>query len=350
MNLLETYHAVNVVLDALDFPDLFAGFHRYKYALYTDSEICCDGRMMPYQDNFRGNTALKYNGESIAIWNVQTDPVEDTELLAYLLVHEMFHCHQRANGEKRYPSELTLLHYPGDIDNFEKKYNENLYLADAWEKADVQALQKFAQIRNVRIKAYPDMVQQEMKVETIEGMAEYVGLKALQTINREKFAAVTGEYLQKLRAQDESLFDVRRISYYSGALYALCLDRYGKQINNDFACEQTVYEQNPLRVCGDDAAINQYDFIPYRYAQRNRKRKKLIAQAIEKWEYTACKACICGYDPMNMFRVGGFLYCKNFVCLDAGGAIHAVNTSVVLCLKESSDQEIMGYYTAKQHR
>lgn len=347
MDLLETYRAVDAVLDTLDFTALFAGFHRYKYALYTGSEICFDGKMMPYQDEFRGNTAIAYNGAYMAIWNVEADPVADSEVLACSLVHEMFHCHQRANGEKRYPSELTLLHYPGDIDNFQKKYNENLYLADAWEKDNAQALRKFARIRNMRIRAYPGMVRQELEVETIEGMAEYVGLKALQTIDRNKFSNAAGTFIQKLRAQDGLLFDVRRTCYYSGAIYALCLDRCGKGIRNDFACKQTVYEQNPVDACGYGAEIKQYDFIPYHYAEMEEKRKKLIAQSIEKGEYTACEAVLCGYDPMNMFRVGSFLYCKNFACLDAGGSIRTVNTSVVLCLEENSDQEIVGYYCAK---
>lgn len=350
MNLLQAYHAVDEVLGTLDFGALSAGFHRYKYALYTGSEICLDGQMIPYQDDFRGNTVLEYGGEPIAIWNLEADPAEDTELLAYLLVHEMYHCHQRANNEKRYPSELTLLRYPADIENFEKKYNENLYLADAWEKRDEKALQAFARIRAMRMKAYPAMVRQEFMVETIEGMAEYVGLKALHTINREKFAAVTGEYLQKLRAQDGVLFDVRRSCYYSGALYALCLERLGRKIQNVFDSEQTVYEQNPTDLSdGGAVEIKRYNFISHQYAKRSEKTEKRIAECIGQGEYTPCKALICGYDPMNMFRAGDFVYCKDFVCLDTGGTIQTVSAAVVLQLEENSDQSIKGYYCAKQH-
>lgn len=349
MNLPEAYRAVSAVLDTLDFDALFAGFHKYKYALYTDSEICLDGKMVPYQDGFRGNTAIEYSGEFIAIWNMELDPIDDIEILAYLLVHEMFHCHQRANGEKRYPSDLLLLNYPSDIDNFEKKYNENLYLAEAYEKHDRKALQKFACIRNMRMKAYPDMVRQELEVETIEGMAEYVGLKALRKINRNKFAGVIGDYLGKLRQQDSLLFDVRRIAYYSGALYDLCLDKHGFAIYNDFTDEHTVYEQNSVAFDDSPVAIKHYDFIPSRYTEIAEKRKKRIDECIEKWKYTACNACICGYDPMNMFRVGGFVYCKYFICLNVSGTVQTINSSVVLRLDENSDQKIVGYYCAEQH-
>lgn len=71
---------------------------------------------------------------------------------------------------------------------------------------------------------YPDMVRQEMKAETLEGMAEYVGLKAMQMINNEKFSDITNDYICKLREQGSLLFDVRRMAYYSGTLYYLCCD------------------------------------------------------------------------------------------------------------------------------
>ena len=350
MDLLKIYNEVDAVLKTVDFSALFAGFHPYNYALYNNKEICLVGEILPYQEDFKGNTAIEHNGEYIAIWNMELDPVDDMEKLAYLLVHEMFHCHQRANGKKRYPSDLVLLKYPSDMDNFEKKYNENLYLAKSYETHDLNALQKFAQIRTMRMKAYPDMVRQELKVETLEGAAEYVGLKALQRINPDKFTDVINEYLCNLRKQDSLLFDVRRISYYSGVLYCLCCDAHKMMMHNYFAGEQTLYEQNPIAFDDSPVAIKHYDFIPNRYGEMIRAREKLVAESIEKWEYTPCNAFICGYDPMNMFRVGAFIYCKYFICLNRNGVVQNINTSVILELDKNSDQTIVGYYCAKQHR
>lgn len=349
MDLLKIYDEVDAILETLDFNALFSGFHKYSYAIYNSAEICLNGKITPYREEFRGNTAIEYNGEYIAIWNMELDPIDDREAFAYLLVHEMFHCHQRANGEKRYPSDLILLNYPSDIDNFEKKYNENLYLAEACEKRDVSALHKFAHIRNMRMKTYPDMVRQELKAETLEGAAEYVGLKALQIINPKKFMDVIKDYVCKLRGQDRLLFDVRRISYYTGALYCLCCDDNNIIVHNDFAGEQTMYEQSPIAFDGSSVEIKHYDFIPNEYAGMIGEREKLIAEFIEKWEYTACNAFICGYDPMNMFRVGVFIYCKHFICLNMNGTIQNINTSVVLRLEENSVQNVVGYYLAKQH-
>lgn len=347
MNLLKIYHDVDRVLNRIDFHALFLGFHKYKYAVYNSAVICLDGKMMPYQDIFRGNTSIEYNGEYIAIWNMEFDPVDDIEELAYSLVHEMFHCHQRANGEKRYPSDLTLLNYPDDLDNFEKKYNENLYLAQAYEKHDVEALQKFACIRNMRMQAYPQMVREELKAETLEGMAEFIGLKALQVINNQKFFDVTSTYMLKLREQSELLFDVRRLSYYSGAIYYLCCDQNGMNIQNDFVSEQTAYEQNPIAFNEITAEIRYFAFIPLRHNELISKKEKQIAEILEHSEYIACNAFICGYDPMNMFRLKDLICCKYFICLNNNGVVQNIHSRVVLKLAEHSNYNVIGYYIEK---
>ena len=70
MDLLQSYNAVNAILNTIDFNALFEGFHKYRFALYTSKEIIIDGKIIPYQDGFRGNTSISYEGEYIAIWNL----------------------------------------------------------------------------------------------------------------------------------------------------------------------------------------------------------------------------------------------------------------------------------------
>ena len=91
MDLLQLYNTVNTILNTIDFNALFKGFHKYRFALYTSKEIIIDGKVLSYQDSFRGNTAVFYEGEYIAIWNIEFDPIDDPEQLAYCLIHEMFH-------------------------------------------------------------------------------------------------------------------------------------------------------------------------------------------------------------------------------------------------------------------
>ena len=150
--LLKVYADVNNILNKIDFNELFTGFHKYKFALYNRAEIAIDGYIIPYQEEFKSNTSIFYKGEYIAIWNMELDNVEDIEILAYCLVHEMFHCYQEDNNEKRYPNDMELLNYPDDIDNYLGKYNENLYLSDAYELHDIKQLHKFFQIRDNHFK------------------------------------------------------------------------------------------------------------------------------------------------------------------------------------------------------
>lgn len=122
MNLTTLWHAVDDRLNQLDFSVLADGFRRYRFALYTEREACLDGALMPRPDGFLGNTAVPCEGEFIAIWSMDADPIEDVDRLAASLVHEMFHCHQFACGETRFPSDLALLADPGDARSFEAKH------------------------------------------------------------------------------------------------------------------------------------------------------------------------------------------------------------------------------------
>lgn len=346
MDLLKAYHGANSILNTLDFNALFPGFHKYRFALYNSKEICLDGKLMSYQHDFRGNTSILYEGAYIAIWNAEFDPIADPQILAYSLVHEMFHCHQLSNRESRFPSDFALLHYPDDTDNFLKKYNENRYLANAYKQCDMVQLRRFAWIRDKRKRAYPDMVLQELRAETIEGMAEYVGLKALKIISEEKFEAIVSEYIDRLRAEGDSFFDVRRMSYFSGAVFFLCLDKLGLSVHNDFNRDITAYEQNPIDIDGVTAEIHPYEFISMNYAKLTEEKEAKVAAHMAYSHYVQSHAFICGYDPMNMFRVGNLIYCSHFVCLDEEGVINSINSAVVLKLADGSDQEVVGYYIA----
>ncbi len=345
MELPKAYRAVDKILNSLDYQSIFSGVHKYRFALYNSEQICIDGKLIPYQDGFIGNTSIPYENGYIAIWNMDFDPIEDTELLAYGLVHEMFHCYQKDNAESRYPSDLILLSYPDDIDNYTKKYSENLYLADAYENHDIEAFKRFHLLRNQRLGKYPDMVLQELRAETLEGLAEYAGLSALRMINAEKLRTVSEDYLKKLRAEDSMIFDIRRISYYSGALYFLCLEIFSDAEKCSFGGATTAYEQNVARFLGADTAeIKECGTISQSYAELVRHRESIVSEHIEKSEFVDCEASICGYDPMNMFRIGNIIYCSHFICLNIGGDVKMLKSAVSLCLKDGTVKEIIGYY------
>ena len=344
MDLLTVYNEVNKVLDALDFNALYTGFHKYRFAIYNSKEICLDGIVIPYDKSFMGNTSKLYNGEYIAIWNIELDTIDDTDTLAYNLVHEMFHCHQNTNHESRFPSDLSLLNYPNDIDNYSKKHNENVYLTSAYEHCDVEQFKKFVMIRNQRLDTYPDKVRHELKTETIEGLAAFVGLKALNIISREKFASQVQSYIDALNAESTLLFDIRRISYFTGAIFFLCLNIFGYGIKNDFNSSITAYEQNPISTDGVIVSISTYDFIVQKYSELAEKKEAIVAEHIARSQYVECDAFIFGYDPMNMFRIRNLVYCDHFIFLNENDQISHICDATVLELADNSDYAVKGYY------
>lgn len=343
MGLLEIYGKVDEILNSLDFNALFEGFCKYRFALYNRQEIVLDGKVMPYQEDFRGNTAKEYDGVYIAIWEVGFEPIEDVERLAYCLVHEMFHCHQSIK-KIGYPNDLDLLNYPENVENFTKKYNENRYLADAYEQKDIELLRKFAYIREERHQQYPAILSQEWKVEGIEGMAEYIGLKALEHINPKKFEETVRDYLEKLREESDLLFDVRRISYYVGAIFFLGMEQLGSSVGFEWNSELTIYEQNPIDAAGITAEVFAYDFIAENYGKRLEEKETKIREHTTGAEYIKCNGIICGYDPMNMFRLRDMIYCSHFVLLYIDGEMRTINSAVTLKLAEGSNRDVVGYY------
>lgn len=100
------------------------------------------------------NTATEYENKMIAIWNIQMVPVNDMDILASCIIHEMFHCFQIENNESRFPNDLKLFMYPNSIENYALKYQENQILIQVLTKKDIlikqKLLEEFYSIRKYR--------------------------------------------------------------------------------------------------------------------------------------------------------------------------------------------------------
>lgn len=358
MNLLSLYNEIDDILNRLDFSQLYPHFKKYRFALYDPNEICLDGKIIPYDKRFLANTALLYEGEYLAIWNIGPNPEDamDTELLAYSIVHEMFHCFQHENCESRFPDDLKLLGYPADLDNFRQKYFEDRCLARAFSHSDRESLIRFCEIRNARLASHGNVLQEELNAETAEGMAEFVGLKALRILNEDKYDEITLGYLDKLENSLSLLFDVRKISYYTGAILGLTLEKLGFPVLNDFH-GQSVYSQGMPAVCAlqdeggkPPAAIFQTDDtdisleLTRQFDELMLQREHIISAHMADSNYIAYPSVICGYDPMNMFRSRDFIYCSHFIFLQNDVETVKRDGPVLLVLKDGAEREVEGFY------
>lgn len=341
MDLLSAHRAVSSLLAQLDFSTLFPGFHPFRFALYDETNACVDGTVRPRDERFRGNTAIDLGGEWLAIWNLAGDPA-DPVTLAHDMAHEMFHCFQLERGETRYPDDLALLAYPEDLANFARRHHENRLLANAFEHRDPDALRQFCAVRNARLAQYPETVRQECLTETIEGVAEYVGLKALKALHPAQFERAVAACLRRLREDVPLLFDVRRGSYDTGAVFCLTLDALGLPVRNDFSA-QTLYEQNALSTAPDGDCPD-FPGLKQALGAWSACKRQSIDACMRSAVYTPCPSRITGYDPMNMQRAGDLLLCTHFVCVHDGSITHTLSGPVVLRLSPGKNDEITGYY------
>ena len=340
MELLSQFQAVSAQLDRLDFAALYPEYHRFPFALYNEEQVCLEGQLFPWDDRFLGNTSIEYEGQRIAIWSVALDPLPPVSLAASM-AHEMFHCFQFEQGERRFPDDLRLLNAPTERDFYRLKLAENRALAAACRTGDAAEFRRFAALRNERAARFPQIAAEEWKAETIEGTAETVCLRALRVLDPTQYAETQERYLAKLENDLPLLFDARRLCYYTGTVLCLALERLGLPLYNDFT-DTTLYEQNrPTEaLCADapeEAALTAL------FTEHTQKQQALIEAHRQAHAFIPCEAAICGYDPMNMVRLGQALYCSHFLFIRQGETTHRLDGPVLAQLAPESDRRITGY-------
>lgn len=341
MELLSLSQAVAQQLDRLDFSALYPGYHRFPFALYNEERVCLEGQLFPWDDRFLGNTSIEYEGQRIAIWSVALDPLPPVSLAASM-AHEMFHCFQFEQGEHRFPDDLRLLNAPTEQDFYQLKLAENCALAIACRTGDAAEFRRFAALRNERAAHFPQIAAEEWKAETIEGMAETVCLRALRVLDPARYAEALACYLAKLENELPLLFDARRLCYYTGTVLCLTLERLGLPFYNDFT-GTTLYEQNRPT----DALCFEAPEVPALaalFAEHLKEQQTTLAAHRQARPFHPCEAAICGYDPMNMFRMDQWLYCSHFLFIRQDGAAQQLHGPVLAQLAPGSDYRIIGYY------
>jgi len=319
----ELINKIRAHLEHIDFDALWKGFHRYPFALYDEKTVYLENGEIPRDERFFGNTAIEYEGGRLAIWNIEGEPSkEDAETLTADMVHEMFHAFQQEHDEKRYPNDLTTLKYPFDTENLSLKYTENKLLADAFEATDSvhekRLLNQVYGLRQRREALIGEMIKCEYLTETFEGMADYIGTSALKMLSEEKYAKRCKLYIAKLRQLTPLQFDIRRISYYSGAVLLLVAKELGIDFHHEVSGAKdpvwhwisAVLTPELPKIFEADAELEKA-LIEMRTKHENEIEEFIRSfQAVKTGDFK-----IIGYDPMNMIRVKDYVLCRTFVRL-----------------------------------
>lgn len=216
MDLEKLFNEVKRYIEIIDFSKLWRGFKPLKFALYTDSECFFDGTYIAKTDAFLGNTSIFYNGEWIAIWNlqVQIHPV----VLTSKIVHEMFHGFQMMNHDRRFPDELDALYnYKYEEDNLNLKLMENQLLNHLSTRFDQKMFAEFLKIRKYRFDCFRYAYHYESSIEQIEGTANFIELQCLRQLSAELFEKTLAAMRERI-IQPDNLLPIRIICYDIGAL------------------------------------------------------------------------------------------------------------------------------------
>lgn len=216
MDLELIYQDLKKIITKIDFSKLWKNFKPLKFAIYNETQCFFDGNYIEKTDAFLANTSIKYNDEFIAIYQVTGK--EDIEILASLIIHEMFHAFQNLNNESRFSNEIEAVYkYSYTTENLSIKHEENLLIAALIKKYNKRDFLKLLQYRKYRYSHFNYEYNYEIAVEQIEGTARFVELSALQQISQEKYQLSLNKMINDI-CDYNMLFPIRIVSYSIGAL------------------------------------------------------------------------------------------------------------------------------------
>lgn len=269
MNLEELYQQIYNNIKKINFDSIWKGFAPTKFALYNESECFFDGRYIEKTADFVANTAIFYEGEYIAIWNVIGTP--NITVLTSKIIHEMFHAFQYANHWDICVNELkALIYYKYDEENLSIKLRENKLLLDLYKCYDAEKAETFARYRKYRQEKFPYEFQYESSIEKLEGSANYIEWQALKQLDSSKadelFASMTVQL-----SDCGFYFPIRISNYYSGALF--CAVQFTEQVKSVFEANATGESIGDIS-CNSDSAMKE---AVLRYAEET---ERIVAKAL----------------------------------------------------------------------
>jgi len=298
---LEISHRIGT----LDFGRLYPGFHPFRFALYNESKVCFGETEILWDSRFVGNTAIDYDNEIIAIWDMKC-ACTDMDYFASLLVHEMLHAYQRESGTV-FPDDLVGIFYPRDLHNFTLRFQENQLLAGLTEKFDATAWTDFKAIRAYRRQHHEEAVDYEIKTESIEGSAQFVELGALKQLSPDLYRKRLARILSGLRSP-ERIFDARLISYDTGSLIRMVM------VDNDLDHPDWGQEKPCTAITVQEIPGIREELEKYFGAI-----DKTVQELLYKGEKLTISGKLTSFDPYNVRSSGNYLYHPNFIGVTTDG-------------------------------
>ncbi|MEH7030290.1 peptide ABC transporter permease, partial [Bacillus wiedmannii] len=165
--------------------ELWPGFMGAAFALYNDEHVYVfhhplflkdddnyEYTVLKWDEQFKADTFILFKDYPTAIVNMNR--YKDYETLLAVVVHELFHCYQYLNKERRFPNESIGFQYPITEENIELRNKEQICLYDAVhcksQAERINYIKRFIELRERRASFMKEeFITYECMVESIEG-------------------------------------------------------------------------------------------------------------------------------------------------------------------------------------
>src|SRR5690625_1333779 len=325
------------------------GFEAVAYALYDENFVYLfnhpkmtkepkrDYQILKRDDQFVGCTLILYHDYPTAI--VDLDLYKDYASLYSIVVHELFHGFQYIKEENRFADEILGITYPLLKGNIELRNRERTYLYRAVLEKDrmkkKQLLTTFIALREKRATIINSYFLYENLIETIEGPAWYVELKAYWQKSQQEYNSVLKSYGQQLMDHMNSTTNIRRSCYSSGLFICLLLDDFAPDWKESFwEKEETIYDL--LKPFSDGSVqINNIEISPETekvidYALKDREN------SIERFEqqegfhlFIEGDITAKSFDPMNIVSFKDKFLHNNFIKVEINNQEYLIEQPVI---------------------
>ncbi|MEB4856036.1 MULTISPECIES: hypothetical protein [Priestia] len=310
-------------------------FELVAYALYDQNSVFLFNHpryndippksyeILKRDEQFVGNTLILFDGYPTAIADMEL--YDDYEGLFSILVHELFHGNQYVKGEKRFPDEMLGITYPLTKENVEIRNRERKSLYNALIETSIsnkkQYLNEFISLREKRTEGIKEHLTYENLIESVEGPAWYVELKAFSEKSSLPNDLVLKKYGKNLIDVVESTSNIRRSCYSSGLFMCLLLDELLPDWKESFfEAKTTLFELiKLLDITPRKQAIEEVQISPETEAAVNvavESRKKELDEfkaQIGTHLFIEGEIIAVSFDPMNIIPLEGRLLHRNYI-------------------------------------
>lgn len=317
MNLKQYYEEIALRIKDIDFFLLWPGFKKYNFALYDNEKVYFNHQEIKKTNEFLGNTAIKFNNEHIAIWNLTNHM--DYDILTAKIIHEMFHAFQKEQNESRFPNEfLGVINYQYDLTNSQIKLKENQILKELLSCFEPKLLTEFYKLRRYRKEYFSFEYDYETNIETIEGSAQFVELMALKYLNIDKFKNQLNQILKRI-IDPRCLIPIRVRCYDIGAILLLICEQNNILLNKNIDYYLNFSDQLLNNIPVEDINIPYNALLEEVLHKDMRNLEELINKTKLKNNVIKIEPSkLAGFNVYQARYLKGYLYSKYFIMYNNG--------------------------------